>query len=694
MAKTKTSHLDRLQATLTSLQNEFDKEKERVHHKKRHDRLQEPMKTGMIPKPRGHPGRAGPDSYNVMNAMKLSKAQYNFVAHCIHTLVAWYLDVTCTLSQQPDKMLVEKVIARARSQNPILKQYEGGWAIRDIMAQYLHNWAAKECQLTWDANIVFPAKKCKEIDGGDSEEEEEAELALKFQPTKRAQRSKSESELSEESGGWDEEDSDLDDFDSGDSKHESESENKTILSKLGASKSNKANKGNSGKLIVSKQSKSSGKVKANKGSSNEESDEPPIVSKQSKSGSKAKVNKSSSNEIIACGTVLMKVSNPGEELKGRREEVMSNEVIKIRVPKLKLPKSSNGVDGIKDTTAKEFWSSEENKEFEAESTVLKRNAVDFSYTLDSDSDAGVLSPNGDWLQRCPECKEDMPLTILPYLASLIKRYCNLRHRSGRFTIPVSRMAMDICNLVHKEKLKDLALEMAAKQKWPISEINFRLILKRMHALSGELNQLIFNRVYLEKSFIWNMFKESLTADGLSIKTFSSLRAGEINPASNVALRAETGYYGMKGNTIIMHMLFSIYPQTRTPTAAFHPLSYSYFLFYMLIPYIAIELITKDLKCNLEDAYQQMIKSSPVGFILFWDTDGDEELDLIYCDNIIKYQRQKANDTSITQRHCQRLIRSKQPLYYILQPTTNDPMQRLSSELQPQPQPRPLLRRFD
>ncbi|KAG8216812.1 hypothetical protein J3R82DRAFT_7065, partial [Butyriboletus roseoflavus] len=96
-------------------------------------------------------------------------------------------------------------------------------------------------------------------------------------------------------------------------------------------------------------------------------------------------------------------------------------------------------------------------------------------------------------------------------------------------------------------------------------------------------------------------------------------------------------YGMKRNMIIMHTLFSIYPQTRTPIAAFHPLSYSYFLSYMLIPYITIELIAEDLKCNLEDAYQQMIKSSPVSPILFQDTDGDEELDLIYHDNIIKYQ---------------------------------------------------------
>lgn len=83
----------------------------------------------MIPKPKGCPGRAGPDSYNVMNAMKLSKDQYNLVAvhnnfsfkfghghvltdiqHGIRTLVAKYLDVTLPISKQSNKLMIEKVI--------------------------------------------------------------------------------------------------------------------------------------------------------------------------------------------------------------------------------------------------------------------------------------------------------------------------------------------------------------------------------------------------------------------------------------------------------------------------------------------------------------------------------------------------------------------------------------------------------
>ena len=84
---------------------------------------------------------------------------------------------------------------------------------------------------------------------------------------------------------------------------------------------------------------------------------------------------------------------------------------------------------------------------------------------------------------------------------------------------------------------------------------------------------------------------------------------------------------MKG-TAIMHILLSMYSQATTSTAAFHLLSYSYFLTYVLVSYVTMELIRDDLECNLKDAYQKMTKSGPVGCLLFADTDEDKELDSI------------------------------------------------------------------
>ncbi|KAG6380097.1 hypothetical protein JVT61DRAFT_8182 [Boletus reticuloceps] len=292
----------------------------------------------------------------------------------------------------------------------------------------------------------------------------------------------------------------------------------------------------------------------------------------------------------------------------------------------KLLKSSD-MDGTNDATAQAF----QTNEFEPE-------VEDIPTFSDEDSDAGVFSPNRDGLQLCPECKESIPSTLSPYLASLVARYCKLRRKKGsKYTVPVSRMGIDICNLLKRENRRSLALDMAATKGWPVTDINFRLIPRRVRALSAELDQLMFSKTYLEDSFIWDAFKQALAADHLSLKKFSLLRVGEINPTSNVVIKSEPGYYGMKGTAIIMHTLLGMYPQATTPTAAFRPLSYPYFLTYILVPYVAMELIGDDLGCNLEDAYQQMIQSGPVGSLIFADIDGDEELDSI-CREIIVEQR--------------------------------------------------------
>ena len=151
----------------------------------------------------------------------------------------------------------------------------------------------------------------------------------------------------------------------------------------------------------------------------------------------------------------------------------------------------------KDITVQELQSSD-SEEVEVE---------DIPTFLDKDSDAGVFSPNHDGLLLCPDCKEDMLLTISLYLVFLIMRYCKLRCKKGsEYTILVLQMGMDICNLLTREKKHDLTLKLAAIKEWPVTNINFQLILRQVHMLSTELNQLMFSKTYLEHSFIWDAFK--------------------------------------------------------------------------------------------------------------------------------------------------------------------------------------------
>ncbi|KAI9458249.1 hypothetical protein HD554DRAFT_2177438 [Boletus coccyginus] len=108
----------------------------REHHKKKAHRSTTNKKTSkdqMISKPKGCPGRSGADGYNIREAMRVSGPQYNYFVHCIRTLVIKYLDITVPLSRQPNRLLVEKVIVKAQSVCPELQQYEGTWAVWNIM---------------------------------------------------------------------------------------------------------------------------------------------------------------------------------------------------------------------------------------------------------------------------------------------------------------------------------------------------------------------------------------------------------------------------------------------------------------------------------------------------------------------------------------------------------------------------------
>ncbi|KAI9573910.1 hypothetical protein HD554DRAFT_2166737 [Boletus coccyginus] len=195
MPKTRT-HIELLEENLTRLHNEFLKKREVIRHKEKLAKGNRMGSTSMIPKPKGRSGCAGLDSYNVMNAMKLSKDQYNLVVHGIRTLVAKYLDITLPISKQSNKLMIEKVIIMAQTKFPILKNYKGSWATHDIMAQYLCNRSSRECQVTQVAKILFPAKnfkrKAEEMEEEEEEEEEEENHDMELKSgswlTKRARK--------------------------------------------------------------------------------------------------------------------------------------------------------------------------------------------------------------------------------------------------------------------------------------------------------------------------------------------------------------------------------------------------------------------------------------------------------------------------------------------------------------------------
>ncbi|KAH0834780.1 hypothetical protein J3R83DRAFT_10381 [Lanmaoa asiatica] len=111
------------------------------------------------PKPKGCAGRTK-GGYSIMANMGLEKKknQYNALCDLIRQLVIKHFDTSLPLSKQ-NKWLVEKVIIKASLTNssiyasiyasahgkaPFLTRFEGSWATRAIMAQYLRNRSARE----------------------------------------------------------------------------------------------------------------------------------------------------------------------------------------------------------------------------------------------------------------------------------------------------------------------------------------------------------------------------------------------------------------------------------------------------------------------------------------------------------------------------------------------------------------------
>ncbi|KAG1745528.1 uncharacterized protein EDB91DRAFT_1012958, partial [Suillus paluster] len=74
-------------------------------------------------------------------------------------------------------------------------------------------------------------------------------------------------------------------------------------------------------------------------------------------------------------------------------------------------------------------------------------------------------------------------------------------------------------------------------------------------------------------------------------------------------------YGEKGKAIIQSAIFSMFDHEQTSNEAFTPLDFKAYIEYYLIPWVAIHLISKDLGCSLEEAYEEMIASADSGVAL-------------------------------------------------------------------------------
>ncbi|KAG1764790.1 hypothetical protein EDD22DRAFT_845666 [Suillus occidentalis] len=121
---------------------------------------------------------------------------------------------------------------------------------------------------------------------------------------------------------------------------------------------------------------------------------------------------------------------------------------------------------------------------------------------------------------------------------------------------------------------------------------------------------------------WDSFKSTnccLTSEGLksnSEQEFAKLAiTSQPRMPAIISNHACPGYYGEKGKTIIQSAIFSMFDHKQISNEAFAPLDFKTYIEYYLIPWVTMHLISKDLRCSLEAAYEDMIASADSGVAL-------------------------------------------------------------------------------
>ncbi|KAJ7432373.1 hypothetical protein B0H11DRAFT_2260756 [Mycena galericulata] len=101
-------------------------------------RNEEKPKTRLIPRPDGQAGRSS--GYNIQEAMCLKDDSKRFcrISRLIRSLTFRYLNPHKTIKKQ-DSTRVDKLIQLAMQKYPYLRQFQGGWAVRDLIKKVLQN---------------------------------------------------------------------------------------------------------------------------------------------------------------------------------------------------------------------------------------------------------------------------------------------------------------------------------------------------------------------------------------------------------------------------------------------------------------------------------------------------------------------------------------------------------------------------
>ncbi|KAJ6570551.1 hypothetical protein DFH09DRAFT_1362670 [Mycena vulgaris] len=217
--------------------------------------------------------------------------------------------------------------------------------------------------------------------------------------------------------------------------------------------------------------------------------------------------------------------------------------------------------------------------------------------------------------HCPSkyCKDRVPDDLPSAIFALFTRKHNLIAQEGPSAVGCRELTRDICLAIRQELERTQLIKKAKDQGWP--QVDFDNLPDRIFSLLLELHALQDDSHFLEESPVWNKFLELI-----GYQVFAFCRSLAKFKAANLGC----GYFGPKGyNTIrnvlnaigrddeddeIDHELFAtISPLVDKPQQwdefeeTSNLISPERFTKFILIPHVAMALISADLEIGLEDA---------------------------------------------------------------------------------------------
>ena len=88
----------------------------------------------------------------------------------------------------------------------------------------------------------------------------------------------------------------------------------------------------------------------------------------------------------------------------------------------------------------------------------------------------------------------------------------------------------------------------------------------------------------------------------------------------------------------MHTLLGLFPAQKLEGGhAFSPLPNHYFFSYFLVPHVVASLIADDFATTISNGHSDMIESSNPSKLVNPERDDDDELNIIYCQNMLFFR---------------------------------------------------------